>query len=215
MAEAYNFLQHECNMYWGYHAVLIRKLLNDTDNVSELNICEPLKNAVVQGIKYRFYGYDSIDNLIATALHPTFKLPYVLKHFPYVDTKQIEERIIAELDALGPPTKVPKFKTETQPSAALSYFYGGEEIPSTSGESNRTLLAKYFIEPSKSLDLLMDPQYEKIKKLFVQHNSQLLSSAPFKSLSSMAKHVLMDSTYDSINDERFDKLVTLKFSKDD
>lgn len=211
MAKVYNFLQHEGNLYWGYQAGLIRKLLNDTNNLSGLTICEPLKNAVVQGIKARFCGYDSIENCIATALHPTFKLPYIAKCFPEVDTKQIEERIIAEIDALDPPTKVPK--SEAQPSAAFLFFFGDENIPSTSDDSNRTLLAKYFIESSKSLDLLKDPQYEKIKKIFVRHNSKLLSSPPFKSLSSMANHILMDSTYDSINDDRFDKLVTLKYSK--
>lgn len=211
MAEAYNFLQHEGNMYWGYHAGLIRKLLNDTNNVSDLTICKPLKNAVTTSIKVRFCGYDSIENCIATALHPTFKLPYIVKHFPEVDTKKIEERIIAELQRLQ--IFVPKTKSEAQPSAAFSYFFGDENIPID--DSSRTLLAKYFIEPSKSLDLLKDHQYEKIKKIFVRHNSKLLSSAPFKILSSMAKHVLMDSTYDSINDDRFDKLVTLKYSKND
>ena len=55
---------------------------------------------------------------------------------------------------------------------------------------NTELLTKYFASSNKNLDLLLDPQFAPIKKLFIKYNTKLLSSAACERLFSMAKHIM-------------------------
>lgn len=93
----------------------------------------------------------------------------------------------------------------------LSLFYGPLINP-PDVFSNKNLLEKYFAEADKSLKLLLEPKYDKIKKVFIKYNTRLLSSASAERLFSLAKHIL---TYarTSLLDDNFEMLTILNASR--
>jgi hypothetical protein len=79
-------------------------------------------------------------------------------------------------------------------------------------DDNKTLPAKYFLEQATSMSLLLQPKYEKIKKVFIKYNTKLISSASVERLFSIAKHVLTNSRT-RLLDENFEKLIILNVSR--
>ena len=76
---------------------------------------------------------------------------------------------------------------------------------------NAKVLTEYFASSNKNLELLLDPKFQSIKKLFVKYNTKLLSSAACERLFSMAKHI-MTASRTLLGDEKFEKLLILKCS---
>lgn len=76
---------------------------------------------------------------------------------------------------------------------------------------NSKILAEYFASNNKNIDLLHDPKFVSIKKLFIKYNTKLLSSAACERLFSMAKYILTASRT-LLDDEKFEKLLILKCS---
>ena len=76
---------------------------------------------------------------------------------------------------------------------------------------NVKILAEYFASSNKSLELLLDPKFAPVKKLFIKYNTKLLSSAACERLFSIAKHILTASRT-LLGDEKFEKLLILKCS---
>lgn len=46
-------IQDEKNMFWGHHAPIILKLLKDIRGIDDLRHCDPLKQALLNGVEKR------------------------------------------------------------------------------------------------------------------------------------------------------------------
>lgn len=97
----------------------------------------------------------------------------------------------------------------------LSMFYEPSEIEIGAGaggdKDNRVLLESYFAESDKTLEVLLTPKYINIKQLYIEFNTQLLSSASSERLFSLGKHILTYSRT-SLGDGKFEKLAILSSS---
>lgn len=136
-------------------------------------------------------------------IHPAFKKDYIVKNFDDVNADHIAEKIIQELDEMNT-NNLNSSGSSHLPH--LSLFY--DEESEADLNDSKQLLETYFLESDKSLAVLLQQKYAKIKEVFLKHNTQLLSSASFERLFSIAKHVLTYSRT-SLADERFEKLVIL------
>lgn len=202
-------MQSEFTADWGYHLPLIEKLLKDVSAIENLVVCAPLQKAVLTSLKERFSDYKSNRNAVATVLHPAFKRKYVAQNIEGIDLDVIIDKIIIELDMLDRQTPL-----ESSPALApmplhLSFFYGQTF---TTPDDNKSLLEKYFLEDDKSLDLLLQPKYAKLKQIFIKYNTQLLSSAASERLFSLAKYILTFSRV-SLSEDVFEKSVILHASR--
>lgn len=208
LANACLMMQSEKSIDWGYHCPLVEKTIKSLEAIENLTHCNPLKAAVLEGMAVRFKDFKCTRNLVATMLHPAFKYSYVASKFEDVHADDIVEKIVLDLDQTNAdPPSTPQ--VSAQAHRHLSFFYDDEDLdPQDSQEDNRTLLGKYFLEGDKMLNVLLQPKYLKIKKLFIKYNTQLLSSASSERLFSLAKHIF---TYLRINltDENFEKMVIL------
>lgn len=152
--------------------------------------------------------------MIATTLHPHFKKIHVKNAFPTADIQLIEDRIVREMETIThmmatTPTTVPMI----QDTEILDFF--NVDIIQDQEQSvladNAKVLTEYFASSNKNLELLLDPKFQSIKKLFVKYNTKLLSSAACERLFSMAKHI-MTASRTLLGDEKFEKLLILKCS---
>lgn len=109
----------------------------------------------------RFSGYDDIDNMIATMLHPLFKRVYIEKNFPDVDVKSAEEKIILELESL--PAGDLAHQQLKPLSKYSSYFFGESSQTRIDQPEESSILEQYFSENLNDLSLLLKQKYFKIK----------------------------------------------------
>lgn len=205
-------MQDENCLDWGFHCPLIDKTIKALEGVENLQHCGPLKEALVGGMLKRFEGYKCMKNLVATMLHPAFKKEYVCKNIEGISADLVIDKIVQALDRntannqnSGPPAA-----SEFRQLRHLSLFYEDSEIavPDPVQSSSKQLLESYFSEADKSLAVLLQTRYEPIKKLFIEYNTQLLSSASSERLFSLGKHILL-YTRTCLADKNFEKLVIL------
>jgi hypothetical protein len=71
------------------------------------------------------------------------------------------------------------------------------------------LLHSYLRERERSIKLLLRPEYEVIKKVFMKFNTQVPTSSSCERLFSMAKHIFT-ATRSLLLDEKFEKLLIMK-----
>lgn len=216
LALACTKMQSENSIDWGFQFPLINKLIKCIESVEGLKHCEPLKTSLLISMSKRFPEYKCIYNLVATALHPTFKKTYITDNIINVDIEEIVTKIVRELDLIDLEQQQTPFQVST-PSVSpvddnMSYFFSDQPSCQTTAVNNRLLLEQYFAENDKSLELLLQPKYEKIKKVFIKYNTRLLSSASSERLFSLAKHI-MTYARTSLLDENFEMLTILNVSR--
>lgn len=177
LSEACTMMQDENCGAWGFHVPLIERTVKQLRGIENLVHCEPLKDALVFGTEKRFAGHKCLANLVATMLHPAFKRDYLAKNIEGIDIDLVVDKIVAALDIIST-TDAASAPPKSAPLRHLSLFYDDTEIAAgVTQRDNRQLLETYFLETDRSTDVLLAPKYGKIKDLFIQFNTQLLSSA--------------------------------------
>lgn len=169
-------------MFWGYQAPRIQTLLNKLGETNDLIWCEPLKLALISSIRDKFVNYLCPRDLVATLLHPRFKKALVEANFPTANITQLEHKIVHEMDRMQfHAPSFPTSRTQAQnvsingnsvENALLVDIFGEVEdrnlTASADEQDSKALLNKYFLEADKTLLILHQRQYAKVKRLFIK-----------------------------------------------
>lgn len=224
------WFQSEKAMFWGSYAPFLQKMEEEVKSFTDLVFCEPLKLSILTckfiffiknkdnkcinynyflAISRRFHGYGSNHNLMATMLHPTFKRKYVEKKFPHANVAMIEKRILDELNVQkDEETNTQKSKKTPIDDNFIKFFADENENIQSDDDTNKVLVEEFFAESEKSVSILLNGKYAKIKHIFIKYNSNIVSSAACERLFSLSKHILT-APRTLLSDKTFEKLVIL------
>lgn len=175
------------DVHWGTflsaresHCNMIHKTLKSLTGVTNLMHCEPLKASLIFAVNNRFSDYDCNRNVLATMLHPAFKRDYVVKNIQSADVELVVSRILYAMEQIPTITQgsADPSSTQSEKLRHLSMFFDDAEMSAAQHvSSNKEILDDYFSENDKSLEVLLKPKYAKLKDLYIEYNTQLLSSA--------------------------------------
>ena len=165
----------------------------------------------------RFPTYDSMENLIATALHPFFKKQKTVCLFPQAHFNEIQNSLLAYLNDFDDDENLSNTESSTQSqrksdNSRLQNFFGStfSSFPSNSQNfSNDQVLKDFFDDNETSLLIYENKKYEKLRRLFIDLNTKIPSSAAVERLFSTAKKIW---TFDrpNMSDKLLERTIFLK-----
>ena len=209
LATALDILQGDQNCYLGYVLPALRKIYN---TIFKINIPEvsPLKNAVLSGLDKRFSNYfDDEDFIVATCVHPKFKL----KWFQSTDPSKAAEMELKRSAAKSLVHEVLMRTAAGNANHSSGTDTGKESEDFLSFEDEapfRSSIYQLFLDDNdETLQGLT--KHPEIKSLFLRFNTTIPSSAPVERMFSLANLVLT-AKRNSLGDDIFEKLLLLKIN---
>jgi hypothetical protein len=209
LATALDILQGDQNCYLGYVLPALRKIYN---TIFKINIPEvsPLKNAVLSGLDKRFSNYfDDEDFIVATCVHPKFKL----KWFQSTDPSKAAEMELKRSAAKSLVHEVLMRTAAGNANHSSGTDTGKESEDFLSFEDEapfRSSIYQLFLDDNdETLQGLT--KHPEIKSLFLRFNTTIPSSAPVERMFSLANLVLT-AKRNSLGDDLFEKLLLLKIN---
>jgi len=214
-ANVLDLFQGDQDMHVGALLPVLSGLMTKLEEESlKVTICAPLAKALVGGIKKRFEEEFSNDSLyIAAAVHPRFKCLWI------VDPQQraeVWELVRGALHGLQTPdenaNELAPEPRATQPphqgASIVSTLDALVPLGSQADTDDGTSLDLYMKQPTTQ-DLSVLDNFPLIKKLFIQKNTCLPSSASAERLFSSGKHAFGQLRH-KLTDENFEMKLLLK-----
>ena len=225
VAQALDILQGEERAYFGVLLPTLAMCLKKLNHVqTTINICKPLLAATENGIKKRFgESLNSMENQLASAFHPCFKLAW-LPYLEYagfekesIDTmkNQIKRKMehLVQNSSFNNDNLSDKSENNLDNLVEDDFF---QDFESRKGEARQSpqseAIDQFLKEPTISPREKPSPINFKnsiIKDLFIKYNTPLPSSAAVERLFSIGKDVLKPKR-SGLTDEHFEMLVFLK-----
>ena len=232
VAQALDILQGEERTYFGVllpTLTMCLKKLNYIKNNNEIHVCMPLVSAILNGIQRRFETLlNNTDNQLASALHPSFKLAWLLflVHAGICNNDSIEmmrNQIKTKMEHLVRCRMNECNHSDSsynQSESPVKLINVGDdffrEIESNAEPQNQApeshAVEQFLKETTAPHCERPSPLHFKSKilmNLFIQYNTALPSSAAVERLFSVGKDVLKPKR-SGLTDEHFEMLVFLK-----
>ena len=204
--------------------VVIKRKIQELRNSKKLKVCEPLADALLKGIENRFNNYFFSDELrLASVIHPKFKFNWLSDGYSSEEEidasktgfiaelkRKIEIMIQADSKAISgaannitgldvSPIDPKDFFSPLKPISSQQQIFSPAD-----DEISR------FFQSKTTNDLrCLDSFFPYIRKLFIQLNTGLPSSAAVERLFSLGGRVLTPMRT-QLSDQRFESLVFLR-----
>lgn len=214
IATALGGLQSDNNNYYGQLFPTVFSLKKRWDNlILEKNlrflrlVVPEVLNCLVQRFSCFFELSPEINNaLIATAVHPFFKLRWITSPDDFEKIKvKINQLCIDAIDII----EGIRLESDSNFSTDEDFFVFSSHSTTTNKKKSdvEMELIKFWEDENVHINVL--EKYPNIKKLFIKFNTNLCSSAPVERLFSFAgfKH---SPNRSSLSDKNFEMLVFLK-----
>ncbi|RLU27373.1 hypothetical protein DMN91_001175 [Ooceraea biroi] len=210
IASALDRLQSENECYYGILMPTLFSLKMRMRMLHERNLrfLNGVVTILITSLENRFKDYFNFsptvnDAIIASCLHPTFKLKWLPKSMSSEEELRFQNLCNAAIDEL-----VPLEVTSISNSSEDEFFiFNGSNILQQSNTD--TELISFFNDKQKTLDTLN--KYPRVKKAFIKFNTSLCS-APVERLFSFAGFI-HSPTRGLLSDKIFETLVFLKGNK--
>ncbi|XP_037508443.1 zinc finger BED domain-containing protein 4 [Rhipicephalus sanguineus] len=197
VAKALDILQGEQYMYMGVLQPTLHSLLRYQRSLPPLKYCTPLASSLQEAVTKRFsQALEDADLALAAAVHPKFKLSWMT-----------EERKAATLRLLEEECRT--LETFCNENAATSE--GSDEddlffqLPPVSTSCSE--VQQWVSDPGTDTSELA--KFPKIKKIFIQRNTGIPSSAPAERLFSKGRDIFSIKR-GKLSDANFEKQLILK-----
>lgn len=214
IAVALDILQGETTAYMGILLPVITITLDkltsiiDGDGVDKkLKYCEPLVNTLIAGVRERFASQlNDIDNMLASAFHPQFKLSWLNDG---EKTERVKDRMVRLIN------EKEKYHDEHSSSedTGENDFFAGLRKRSTSRENAGKKQVNAYLEMPITKELPTPQTFPSraFLELFIKYNTGIPSSAAVERMFSIGKDILKPKRA-RLSDDHFEMLVFLKDS---
>lgn len=221
LAEALDILQGDKNTFYGILLPCLlaarKKLKKLTQEEPPLTYCRPLAECLLTSFENRFETFlnlttpESETAAIAALSYPVFKKKWII----CIPAEKHEKILRAFKTVVGEQMKLLTASQSSQSEQSCSTFnnYFDFGSPSIDEEAETTLLdaelhvLQYFKDPSQ--DLLLLDRYPSIKKVFIEYNTPLPSSAAVERMFSYATMTNLPKS-SNLSDQMFEKRVFIK-----
>jgi len=211
IASALDRLQSENECYYGilmptlFSLKLRMKMLHEKN----LRFLDSVVTILITSLKNRFKDYFNFsptvnDAIIASCLHPAFKLKWFPKTMSSEEVLRLRNLCNAAIDELLP------LETTIISNSSEDEFFIFNESNILQQSNVDTELISFFNDKQKTFDILNN--YPRVKKAFIKFNTSLCSSAPVERLFSFAGFI-HSPTRGLLSDKMFETLVFLKGNK--
>lgn len=203
LASALDILQSELRCFMGIlipTIICLKKKLSEVRQSVKLVV--PLVDALLKGVEARFDNLLQREDLIlASIVHPQFRLRWMQSEEQKLKGKALLLDAMQQLDASG----------SSESSASISedsFFSFKESAPANVSMSSQMDI--YLADHSREISSLNN--YPIIKKIFLNTNTALPSSAPVERLFSLGGQVLT-ARRNRLTDEHFEMLLLLRANR--
>lgn len=216
IAQALDYLQAEKNCFYGQ---LIPTLISLKLRLDELknqklrylfNLISPLCNKLHDRFKNYFnLSHEADDAILATCFHPLFKMRWIPKGLTEADKERIQLLCINAAKKINIPNNEISTSdvSDDDDNFLICMSPNRSNVLTDSSKSIELQILQFFNDKNKSLTCLNN--YNVVKQLFIDYNTNICSSAPVERLFSFAGFI-MAPTRSRLSDEQFEKLVFLK-----
>lgn len=217
-------LQGEKYCYLGYVLPALLQLKINLQNLHDLSNCEPLRNALIDGINKRFmnsvFNFDNTCSkpyVISSVTVPKFKLKWLnlvseARICPTLDHEYCKNLLITEVK------KCASSKNETRTSSDISStssvgddqflkFLKDQDHVETADSAIGLEVLSYLSDKQKDIASL--GRFPRIKQLFLKFNTILPSSAPVERLFSTGGQILVPRR-NRLSDDMFEAFLLCK-----
>jgi hypothetical protein len=219
IAQALDRLQGDKNCYYGEllptllstHTKLAQ--LESEDSVRRLRHCMPLVHAVSNGFKERFSDFLNLSPLVTDAVmasvsHPFFKLRWTQLLPGSVDEKSLQDKFVHAISLREKLRGASEDQQQHDSFEDQSDAFFLLSRTNSSSVSDGAVEALNYLQ-DQSRDLASLNRYPLVKKVFIEYNTTLPSSAPVERLFSFAGMVHSPKR-NRLSDELFENLLLLK-----
>ncbi|XP_071573305.1 uncharacterized protein [Temnothorax nylanderi] len=207
LANALNILQSELKCFMGIlipTIICLKKKLSEVRQSVKLVV--PLVDALLKGIEARFDNLLQREDLILDSIvHPQFRLRWMDS-----EEKKLRGKALL-LDAMQQLDEHASGSSQSETSASVSedsFFNFKESAPASVSMSSQ--MDMYLADPSREMSSLKS--YPIVKKIFLNTNTALPSSAPVERLFSLGGQV-MTARRNRLTDEHFEMLLLLRANR--
>lgn len=219
LAVALDILQGEKNMYFGFLLPTISILLSKYDDLltkKRLNYCATLINIIKTSIETRFRKEQADKFLVIAALsHPYFKTLWINNNIiKDLAVANFKEAVLKKSKSEGIESSNiddENIENTNTHSDETSSFFSWSKMPSNSNISIENEVSS-FLNKSPTKNLLVLEETSNIKKVFIEHNTPLPSSASVERIFSVSNAILTKRR-GRITDDHFEKVMFLKCNK--
>ena len=214
-ARGLHILQGEDNCFFGTLLPTLETIIKKVKAVkpSLSSMTMGLVDCIENAIKHRFQRiFEHNDPILAAVVLPKFKLKWVESQKKKEEYKQMLLHVMqehADDEAIVTPERQEESQKASNKKDDFYEFKSDDEI--SSQNSSIEVEVNEYLSNAKRIECLH--KYPTIKKLFRIYNTVLPSSAPVERLFSLGGAVLT-SKRNRLTDERFEKLLLMRYNKD-
>ncbi|XP_011686460.1 PREDICTED: uncharacterized protein LOC105449160 isoform X2 [Wasmannia auropunctata] len=204
LARALDILQGESGMYMGFLLPVLKTLQEKLEKFNKSGIfthCQPLITAIQQGLNKRFSTlFEKKDLIIASCLHPKFKLNWING-----EKRKLAKNYLEELLGIKSPDNSPVNEKSNDHDDFFDFNQQTDEVESLQEE-----LYRFLKSNNTNINMLND--YIRIKKFFIEYNTALPSSASVERMFSVGGSIVTPHR-GNLNDDTIEYQILLKINK--
>ncbi len=191
---------------------LLERTGNDTEGPKPLTICQPLVQALLNGIEARFGDmFGDTNAKLAAAVHPKFKLDWLDSHVQKIEITEALKRAVSREIGEHDQTETQQ-AAQSAPPVENDFFASitARRLKNATRPDAESEVEKYLGDSSSELSSLQ--RYPTIRKLFLKLNTGLPSSSAVERLFSLGGKVFTPLR-SRLSSKHFEMMVFLRSCK--
>ncbi|XP_075994004.1 uncharacterized protein LOC142988654 [Genypterus blacodes] len=208
VSKALDVLQSDNMKYLGILAPTVAVLLDNLQRLkhSGLQTCAPLVDSILRGVETRFSYLCGKKYLMATALHPMFRLAYI----PHEQRDDIISSLKQELQELPDSS----FPDAANPVEEEEVNVGGDAVTAYFSRRQVRIMDEVdsFLLSSATSPVTAFQNLPKMKRLFIKHNTGIPAGPACERLFSVGKDIFLPKR-SCLSNNNFEKVLMCRLNK--